>query len=802
VKIKVLHCLAMLACVSLSFTVSSGETITVSPSNSVILAPSEPTRPQLEAAEELAKHLGLITGVAITAATGPAAPEGKYPFCVGIPPRDDAKPFAPEEARWLVTPAAAFFYGAGSRSDRGALFAVYAFLEDQLGVRWTEPGDQGIAFVEQSPLVLTPGASSWAPQLEKRSIRVGRRVKRYGGLSDRLAEFSDFLISHEEHDRIARDQLTWRNRMRMGGHSTVDYGHVFTGWWDKYAESHPEYFGLNKWGRREPEKRKRPTTAEVEFTEKDRESVKVCASNPGVVAQIVRQWLDRGRRTKWVNACMNDQVWGFCRCPSCLKLDGRKEGEELGQYLTGLTDRYVYLTNQVAREARKHDPEAGAVMYAYETSELPPRREKVDPNVAVVIVPTTVDVPELHELYVAWRKVGAGVMLLRPNYHCYYNTLPLPMGFEKQMFEAFQVAVEYGMTGTDYDHLIGLWPVHGLSDYVLVRAFSDPSKPFEHWEDHYCFAYGPAAAYVKAYFRYWREEFWEKRIKPELGKIVVKGKCHNFARGVYWSLDEHYRAEDFDLSDAILEQAAARDLSNSQKDKLQQLVLANRHARLILEAANAKRLSQFQASQALLAFRTQHKSDLRLPWLTVFSTETRFGDRTGMTIARRLKAYPLPWRQTGLAWRFKLDPADIGLQEKWQELNWQQTGDWGRLRTDFYWDNPYRSETDPALYEKVKGYDGIGWYSSRQIIAEEMRGRQLFLHFGAVDDSCWVYVNGKLAGRHLCEKPEDRNAPFEIRIDPYVDGTGFQIFTVRVEDKGGPGGIWKRVWLVSKSADE
>ena len=72
--------------------------------------------------------------------------------------------------------------------------------------------------------------------------------------------------------------------------------------------------------------------------------------------------------------------------------------------------------------------------------------------------------------------------------------------------------------------------------------------------------------------------------------------------------------------------------------------------------------------------------------------------------------------------------------------------------------------------------------------------------FGAVDESAWVYVNGKPAGEHTFAKSNDWTAPFLIRIDSLISWEKpVQDITVRVEDKGGAGGIWKPVWLVSRS---
>jgi len=62
-----------------------------------------------------------------------------------------------------------------------------------------------------------------------------------------------------------------------------------------------------------------------------------------------------------------------------------------------------------------------------------------------------------------------------------------------------------------------------------------------------------------------------------------------------------------------------------------------------------------------------------------------------------------------------------------------------------------------------------------------------------------VHQPGEEFGDHLFNESKDRCTPFEIRIDPFIDwNRAFQLFTVRVEDKSGAGGIWNRVWLVSK----
>ncbi len=770
----------------------AAEPVKVDPATASIIIPASPTDMQKEAAGELAHHLKLITGRDIAIHPRAVGEAAAFTFYVGIAPAQKDKPLSPEESRWVVTPAAAYLYGEGRNGD---LFAVYSFLQAQLGVHWVEPGEAGIAFTPSRTLTLKGGAFNWIPQLEMRKIRVYARPGHYPVLKDYVKEYAEFLPSHADNDRRAAEVRQWQLRMRMGSHSDINYGHAFVNWWDKYGKTHPEYFALNKWGQRQPELRVKPTGSSPKFTAKDKMSVKLCVSNPAVADQIVADWLKGGRRGT-VNACMNDQIWGFCQCDQCRALDATVPGEKWEEHLT---DRYVHLANEVARRARKYDPKVRVSMYAYESTLEPPRKVRVDPSVVVVIVPTSVEGNKVRRLFEGWKQAGATMLLTRPNYPTYYKTLALPMGFEKQMYDAFHVAWKNGAVGADYDSLMGLWPYSGLSDYTLARTFADPSLPLEDLEAEYYSAYGPAAQEIKSYFRYWREEFWQKRIEPNLAKIVAAGKYHNFARGLIWSLGDYYHDGDFDATDALLSAAAKKDLSLSQRHRVEELQIANRNARLIVRAVTAKGSEKFAHALALMKFRKEHISDPDFAWFTMFATETRYGDMTGTKTAIHLRDYPLPWIETGVAWRFKLDPQNRGLGEKWEELPWSKTAHWDLLRTDFYWDNPYDSETAPALMAKLKGYDGIGWYSTQVRVPAEFKGRRVLLYFGAVDDSCWVYVNGKPAGKHIYQKSADVYTPFEIDITPQIDpAQSEQTVTVRVEDSAGAGGIWKRVWLVSR----
>lgn len=786
--------LCMIALLLLLVSPALAETVKVSPGQAVIQTPKDADDMTRLAAAELAKHLTLITGKEVKIQEATEKTINAYIFHVGQAPESDGVPFASEEARWRITPQGAWFYGEG----RGVQFAVYDFLESQLSVRWIEPGDRGIAYTPMDTLELQEAYTSWQPRFMFRKIRQGARLmKEQRKVPANLEEFASFNKTLAEHNAYAEDEVLWQYRMRMGGQRPGG-AHAFSQWWKKYGQSHPEYFALTEEGNR------KPVMLANRTAENSYEWVKICPSNPGVARQLIEDWLPRKEVIRYVSTGPNDGIEHFCQCEQCLALDARLPGEKFTDHLT---DRYVHLTSEVARMARQHRPDAMASMYAYLTTLQPPRKTKVEPNVVVHIVPylDPLELEHNRKLFEGWRDAGATTFTFRPNYHFKYASTPMPLGFEKQMFDIFQQAVHYGAISFDYDSLLQRWPADGLMNYILAKAMADPLKPFDYWMDHYTSAYGPAAGEVKDYYRYWREEIWEKRLLPDIQSLGDRGGAGSFDRGLMWSLGEYYRPEDFDKADAILKRGMSRDLTDLQRKKLRELQLTNEHARLTYDAVVAKNIAKRQPALKLLAFRKEHRKDLNFNWLGIIGNEVVLGDITGTKLAQTADDYLDPWQPTDDTWQFKLDPQNVGQQEAWYKLDWSRLTQWEQIATTAFWENQARLPSlSPDTQKQLEAkYDGIGWYATRITIPDAFKGKAIYLRFGAVDESAWIYLNGKEVGQRIYSQPNDWKTPFEIRIDPHISWNSQpQTLIVRVEDKAGVGGIWKPVWIVTKKSNE
>ena len=68
------------------------------------------------------------------------------------------------------------------------------------------------------------------------------------------------------------------------------------------------------------------------------------------------------------------------------------------------------------------------------------------------------------------------------------------------------------------------------------------------------------------------------------------------------------------------------------------------------------------------------------------------------------------------------------------------------------------------------------------------------LCFDAVDEEAWVWLNGKYVGQHA-EGVSGWNKPFRFRVDDEIVWGGENQITVRVNDSGDAGGIWKGIRL-------
>ena len=303
---------------------------------------------------------------------------------------------------------------------------------------------------------------------------------------------------------------------------------------------------------------------------------------------------------------------------------------------------------------------------------------------------------------------------------------------------------------------------------------------------------------MKAYYTYWRTEVYEKRLVPNRAKIAEKGRYGNFRRGLMWDLPKYYFEKDFTYTREILARGLKKKLNSRERELLEQLILSNEHGRLSYRAMSASAGEKLAASKALYQFRKENWDKINFYWYRLFSIESNFGDVAGTKLAANLERFS-EGKNLSPYWFFAPDPENKGDEKDWKSTPYSKGEScWEKVSITTGWENPGKF-AHPALQKMMKNYDGAGWYSLRLDVPAKWKGKKIWLLFGAVDESAWIYLNGKFCGERIFKESDDWKKPFQIRIDENIDWSQkSQSLVVKVYDKGGQGGIWRPVVLAAE----
>jgi len=670
----------------------------------------------------------------------------------------------------------------------GTLWAVYAFLEKIMGVKWLWPGDLGTCVPERDGIRIEDYYYSSSPRLVQRHVRssiLNRQVR---------PNFEKLGVDMKTMLRLQHEYKVWDRRHMMGVSAQVNAGHAYTRWYDSYYKDHPEWFAMYPdGGRYVPDHRLA-------------ERCKLCVSNPEVVDAMFRQGLKRlegNPNLLSFSVCPNDSH-GYCMCPACKAMDNTNaqpytywykvaDGRELSVSWVVLTDRYAKVWNELAKRLVQVYPDKFVFAYAYSTYRTAPVSTRLQPNVIIAYVGFSPlskgSSGSAREQWKAWAATGCR-LYLRPNF---LNAgLGFPFIYARRMAEDIKFCAERGMMGTDFDTWRCHFATQGLNIYTLLRLLQDPSRSAEGIIDEYCEAgFGRAAPAVKAYFdRCERvsEKFRETGLPSSRSeKFAYYGKLFDrtFVQDGRVLL---YRARVMEPDPMVQKRIDFLGTGLDYAELAGRALLKNYEM-----AVNGKDPSgALAAIAAREAFYRKHLDSwaVSVPTLRWNEWNPALTNYFGFDNYEALKDKNILMVLSD--WKFKLDPEEVGDEEGWMKREYSDL-DWVPIKAGKWWEKQGYGG-GPNRDEFKGGYNGVAWYRKQITIPAEMKGRKLTLRFGGIDESGWVYVNGKKVAQILnSETPRSYVVPVLADITDAVHYGRPSLVAVKVEDHNGAGGLWRLV---------
>ncbi len=359
--------------------------------------------------------------------------------------------------------------------DQGTLNGVYAFLQNQAGVRWYWPGTDGAVVQKTATLHILEFEMSDAPVFDYRYI--------YYSLNG-----------------VSKNDMLWMKRLRQGGVFPFYCMHNFK-IFQKYKTTHPEYFALVD-GKRDFDKLCCLGGGGH-----------LCLTNPEVVktfAAEICKYFDKHPNQGCFPVCPMDGLARVCGCKECqAEVDNNSpNGGKFSNHIWGFV-------NKVAKEVEKTYPDKIIACIAYEQYRLPPSRiPKLNKNVAVQLVylrdqnAVTEQRKSIYDALQAWKQRSSNIYTW---IHYLENNRAwkgLPVGYPELFYNEFKWLHRFGawkgeMIQADGKNIYELdnpgmthWKLyltaksHWNPDYDLKKVMNEYYKLF----------YGPAEKPMKLFW--------------------------------------------------------------------------------------------------------------------------------------------------------------------------------------------------------------------------------------------------------------------------------------------------------------
>ncbi len=745
-----------------------------------IVLPTDPTATEQFAAEELQRYVEQISGATLAIEREGEVRRERILIGRTNAAADVRAELGDDEPEAFAVRTVGDDLILAGASDRGTIYAVYDFLEDDLGCRWLGPGEV------------------WEEIPEQATIDVGSidRVEQPDMKYRRLA----MIIPADRGEHYA-NTLSWgvKQRINIGsGWPQKELPESFAkrggcrAWMaphvihrvldpDEHFAEHPEWYALRNG--------KRAKADRGGFQQ-------VCTTNPAVVSGVAHgldEMFDARPEVDFMGLGQGDGV-NFCQCDDCVALDTG----ELWPYsreLPVITERWMTFCNDVARKLQTTQPGKKVYTLAYHQTFRPPNPETftIEPNVMVQVVnsrPNYVcfvhrfeneNCPhhnKFREGIEQWVEMTpGGVMVYEYNPHSTFCSMPYPAA--AKFVDDIGYLGDIGVVGYEGQSSPRIWGTYGINHYAIAKATWDTDTDADALVDDYCeHAFGPAAEPMKRFVRTAEE-------------ALIAGD--HITEGVWTWMTPEAIAQCREHMDAA--HAAAQNADAKVKARLREWEIGFHYGELGSRAwRTAEQALAENDPQGL-----QEAIDLANEAAEHLQAERETEPHYAAIAGKLTRVYAARWerslrqmspedaptidlgeeiRELPKTWRFSLDKQDEGRDAGWSAPDFDDS-DWDEIQIGDHWE------------DQGYDYDGVAWYRTPVTFSEEELNGPLQLGFGGVDAEAWVYLDGKLLTHH-----RGWDVPFTVEVPTDALTVDEEtVLAVRVFDTSNKGGIYGRVVL-------
>lgn len=595
-------------------------------------------------------------------------------------------------------------------SYNGTLFAVYDFLEDDLGCRWYMPGPFGEVIPKRESVVIGDIDRAESPSFRIRDIW-------YSGWMPETEQDRAWMEAWYVRNKLTRLELSL-----PGDGSIVRLAPA-----DPYFESHPHIYAIDEHGDRVPDM--------LCMTEPD--TVKIGAETIKAAFREDPSMLTFGFAPP--------DGYPTCHCDNCQAYFPGLYGKGYGD--PSLSEIWFQFANAVAAEVEREFPDRWVLTNGYANRVRPPESVKpLAPNLGIqsaILSACTfhpVGDPRCWQRQVykdvldRWTERLDFVIVYDYDPGKVLDNLPFPMLHNlKKDFPYFHSIGLWGFWTEGQN----AWMVNHLSYYVRAKLMWDVNANVNALVREYCQTfYGKAASSVEQYI-------WN------LETAVEKTDIHEtWGRWMPW---RPVLAPVMPKLDSLIAKAEAAPVESPEREHVAMLRIVHDHMKAGLAMEEAAADGQFQTAVqwADKMFALREKADAIQTGLLPQSTDLaasqsssveyqravlqQLADKAGGTEGELIAMLP---RQ----WEFKPDPEELGVLQEWYKPD--HTDRWTPIDTTLHW--------EAQGYQDRKGWSQphMAWYRTTVEVPEVQRGKPIRITFGGIyNQGVWLWVNGTM--RHF-----------------------------------------------------